>query len=312
MHRLAYSLIAACLLAWSTVSQAAQPALELAYPTRLEEYAQCARLLMSAGDAPVRLEQKVLGPDAVLAPGDAMQFAMTHPSIAIFPAGFLRDDAPGLSEITRPFVFRDLAHFQAFSRSPFFEEEAGKVEDFRPLALVYTGTAYLAGKKPVREPGDFDGLSVNSYISGVKLWKARVGPLAPPPDQAAALKGGILDAVIITPIQAIRTGLSEAAPYYNQIDIQRFFMVLAVNAAAWREMSPPQRQALSAWAKKMANQCSARNFDAETRAIEALKKQGVQIIEPNRQAFDAQRPDPAEGIESDEGKAFIRRIQTIR
>lgn len=296
----------------------AQPVMELLYPPKLEEYAQCARLLASAGDAPVRLEQKVLKLHPILPAVEAVQLAKEQPSIVLAPVGYLSSNgAPGLAAIIRPFVFRDLAHFQAFSRTPLFEEEAGRAENLRPLAVAYAGTAYLAARKPVREPGDLNGLTVNSFMD-LKLWRARGERLRAFPyvkfnaDTASALKHRVIGAAVLTPIEALRFGLSEAASHYNLIDVQRYFIALAVSVSAWREMGHPQRQALSAWAKRMADHCSARNFDAETRAIEALKKQGVTIVEPNHQAFEAERPDAAEDAPSEEAKVFLRKIQAIR
>ncbi|HXG49920.1 MAG TPA: TRAP transporter substrate-binding protein DctP [candidate division Zixibacteria bacterium] len=295
----------------------AEPVMELLYPPKLEEYAQCARLLASAGDAPVRLQQKVLKLHAILPAVEAVRLAKEQPSIVLAPVGYLSSNGtPGLAAIIRPFVFRDLAHFQAFSRSPLFEEEAGRAEDLRPLAVAYAGTAYLAARKPVREPGDLDGLRVNS-IMDLKLWRARGERLRAFPyvyndNLLSALKHGVINAAVFTPIEALRFGLSEVASHYNLIDVQRYFMALAVSVSAWREMGHPQRQALSAWAKRMADRCSARNFDAETRAIEALKKQGVTIVEPNHQAFEAERPDAAEDAPSEEARVFLRKIQAIR
>ncbi|MBI3126696.1 MAG: TRAP transporter substrate-binding protein DctP [Candidatus Tectomicrobia bacterium] len=297
-------LFAVGLTVWAGVSQAAEPPWKILFDVNEEESIQCGKLLESAEGAPVDFR---MDPFASLL--DRMTdggFKRVGPALRISPPGPLVDGAPALSEIGRSFVFRDLAHFRAFSRSALFEEEAGKARGVRPIALAYRGTAYVMSRKPIREPKEMGGLKIEDKYDRDQGWasaKARAG---------GPLKSGQIDAAVLTPIEAVRDGLSDAAPFFNLVAISLRAFVFTVNEPGWQGLNPSQRGALSAWAKRMADQCSARIFEAEKRAIETLKKQGVQIIEPHWQAFESQRPDPTGGMKSEEGKAFIRRIQAIR
>ncbi|HXG49921.1 MAG TPA: TRAP transporter substrate-binding protein DctP [candidate division Zixibacteria bacterium] len=291
--------------AWPAPSRAqAQATLRLSFP-EVAEAVQCARILAAAKDGPYRIEPEGEGvPELTL--------KLNFPELTLIFLGFFnyRSSEDVLQAIQLPFVFRDLGHFQAFARSALLEAEAEKAEGIRPLALIYAGTSYMMGKRPLTSADDlkraskaffhpaFDGRPENT--ERYSRFVSRV-------------KSEIEDAASVTPIQAVRAGLAEVVPYLTRVDIQRYFMALAVNADMWSGMSPDRRQALSAWAKRMADRCSARNFDAETRAIEVLKKQGVRIVEPDEsfRSFWPHWPDPSNGISSEEAKAFIRKIQAI-
>ncbi|MBI3126695.1 MAG: TRAP transporter substrate-binding protein DctP [Candidatus Tectomicrobia bacterium] len=299
-------LLAAVLLA---AAAHAQPALRLGFP-KMDEIAQCGRLLAGAKEGPFRLEPDPLY-QGLLSNGVLAKAQTEGRTLAIALAGFFRLGQTKLGEIARPFIFRDLAHFRAFARSPLFEEEGAKFPGLRPLALAYAGTTYPMSKKPLREPRDMGGLKLGSGGSDLKAWKTyRV--MVPLNRMGGALKSGLVDAVLATPIHAVRLGLADAAPYFNRIEIQHQALAIAVSNDVWDGLAPKERQSLVAWARGMADRCSAQTYEAETRAIEALKKQGVTIVEPNQRAFESQRPDPAEGAGSEEGKAFIRKVQAIR
>jgi TRAP-type C4-dicarboxylate transport system substrate-binding protein len=161
-----------------------------------------------------------------------------------------------------------------------FEEEG-----IRMLGLTGVGFAYFMGSKPIRTQQDWQQL---------KLWTpqndtiaARVFDLAgvdPVPlsigDVFTGLQTGMIDTVANTPAGTV--ALQWHGKVKHMADVPLTFVVayMVLDDRAWKRLSPADQQvvarAFAAAATRM--DANARRDDAA--ALEAMKKQGLQVSTP--------------------------------
>ncbi len=153
------------------------------------------------------------------------------------------------------------------------------------LGVSGVGFAYLMGSKPVRGPADWRGLKLwvpqNDAIAARTFELAGVSTIPLPlGDVFTSLQTGMVDTVANTPSGAVALQWHGKVKHF--VDLPLTFVVgyLVLDDKAWKRLSPADQavvtRAFSAAAARM--DANARRDDAA--ALEAMKKQGLQVETP--------------------------------
>jgi tripartite ATP-independent transporter DctP family solute receptor len=221
-----------------------------------------------------------------------------------------------------PYAFRDQQHFRAFMQSPLFREMLAKAET--EGSFKYVG--YVSDRAPrqlstsktrVTTPADLKGLKIRVPETPTILQVFRAWGAAPTPVAASelylALKQGVVDGQDNGFDAIAQAKYYEVQKYVTKIDYVQSGLMVLVSADRWARLTPGQQKALldgapetEAWASKMTN-------DGAAQSIEVLRKQGMEIIEPDLAPF---RKLAAESLAKFDGdlwsRGLLERIQAVK
>jgi tripartite ATP-independent transporter DctP family solute receptor len=221
-----------------------------------------------------------------------------------------------------PYAFRDQQHFRAFMQSPLFREMLAKAET--EGSFKYVG--YVSDRAPrqlstsktrVTTPADLKGLKIRVPETPTILQVFRAWGAAPTPVAASelylALKQGVVDGQDNGFDAIAQAKYYEVQKYVTKIDYVQSGLMVLVSADRWARLTPTQQKALleaapetEAWASKMTN-------DGAAQSIDVLRKQGMEIIEPDLAPF---RKLAAESLTKFDGdlwaRGLLERIQAVK
>jgi hypothetical protein len=193
-----------------------------------------------------------------------------------------------------PFVFRDPAHFIAFTRSDLYREmklfdQRREVGDYW-IALAYGGFYQLFSRADaMTEPRHF----FNRFVGGgshVQIY-AKFGA-HPSVGSITGFGGDIpimekdahfMSAVEEPLIDAYNDGLDRIAKFVN-LDFSAVNPVLFYLEDA-EKLPTGLRLRVTAWAEAAAAKCSAQNFETEQKTLDRLKAAGLTVVPVHRDAF---------------------------
>lgn len=239
--------------------------------------------------------------------------AMTKVSAAVLE-GF----APEFAVFSLPYLFRDEAH-----RLAVFESEVGRgllreTAPYRFLGLTYYDAgarSYYTTERPVRDPGDLDGLKIRVQESPTAMRMVRAMGGSPTPiswgELYTALQQGVVDGAENNPPSYHLSRHYEVAPYYVLNEHTAVPDVLVVGTPVWGELSDPERRWLAEAAEASFRVQKRLWAEATAEALAAVEAAGVEVIRP---APDAQRAFAArvEGLIADAPPEQRRLVESIR
>jgi TRAP-type transport system periplasmic protein len=221
-----------------------------------------------------------------------------------------------------PYAFRDQQHFRAFMQSSLFKEMLTRVEtdgSFKYVGYVSDRAArqLSTSKTRVTTPADMRGLKVRVPETPTILQVFRAWGAAPTPVAAAelylALKQGVVDGQDNGFDAIAQAKYYEVQKYVTKIDYVQSGLMVLISAGRWGRLPPAQQKALveaasetETWASKMTN-------DGAAQSIELLRKQGMEIIEPDLGPF---KKVASEALAKFDGelwsKGLLDKIQMVR
>jgi TRAP-type C4-dicarboxylate transport system substrate-binding protein len=156
--------------------------------------------------------------------------------------------------LSTPFVFRDRAHLQAFTKDPLFAEMAKGLEDrgikFLPRKFnwIRQMDRGVLSTKPVFVPDDLKGLTLRMYQSEmpIRSWQGLGATLQIMPwsDVYAGLATKTVDALTTVIGASYHNKHVEHAKYFT--NIKEYFQPISpvISMKTWNKLSPAQRDAL--------------------------------------------------------------------
>jgi tripartite ATP-independent transporter DctP family solute receptor len=221
-----------------------------------------------------------------------------------------------------PYAFRDQQHFRAFMQSPIFREMVAKVEaeaSFKYVGYVSDRAArqLSTSKTRVARPEDLKGLKIRVPETVTIMHAFRAWGAAPTPVAAAelylALKQGVVDGQDNGFDAIAQAKYYEVQKYVTKIDYVQSGLMVLISADRWGKLGPAQQKAMTdaaaeteAWASKMTN-------DGAAQSIEFLRKQGMEIIEPDLAPFKKLAAEALAKFEGDLwSKGLLEKIQAVR
>jgi TRAP-type transport system periplasmic protein len=221
-----------------------------------------------------------------------------------------------------PYAFRDQQHFRAFMQSPLFREMIAHTET--DGSFKYVG--YVSDRAPrqlstsktrVVTPADLKGLKIRVPETPTILQVLRAWGAAPTPVAAAelylALKQGVVDGQDNGFDAIAQAKYYEVQKYVTRIDYVQSGLLVLISADRWGRLSPPQQKALvdaaaetETWASKMTN-------DGAVQSVDFLRKQGMEIIEPDLAPFRKLAADALAKFDGDLwSRGLLEKIQAVR
>ncbi len=190
--------------------------------------------------------------------------------LTMFPVIFKH---PAQAAYTWRGLFRDLPEVQA---------EYAK-QNLYCLNRSSMGMYFTISKKPIRKLADLKGMKIRGvpgkYFAEM-LKSAGAIPLATPaPEIYEALMRGVLDAVMINPQSMDAMRLYEVAKYVSMPVGTIVGFHNTINLDLWKGLAPETRDAITQAAFKWGERDLKLQIETSDRAVESLKKKGVQFIE---------------------------------
>jgi TRAP-type transport system periplasmic protein len=193
-----------------------------------------------------------------------------------------------------PYVFRDSAHFRAFTQSPTFRDMLAPVE--REAGFVYVG--YVSDRTPrqlttsnrkVMTPADMKGLKVRvpetpTILEVMKAWGASPTPI-PAAELYLALKQGLVDGQDNGFDSIAGAKLFEVQKYAMRLDYIQSGLVVLIAADKWARLSPAQQKAMTEAATETDKWASKMTWEAAEKSLDVIRKAGMEIVEPDLAAF---------------------------
>jgi tripartite ATP-independent transporter DctP family solute receptor len=228
---------------------------------------------------------------------------------------------PEFAVMDAPYLFRDYDHLMKGAKSDVVKEIGAKLEKNRGVKIltaeIYYGARHLTTRnKPIKTPADLKGMLVRApdqpiYLEAVRAMGATPTPVAFS-DLYMALKQGVVDGQE-NPIPTIYT--------YKYYEAQKYLMltghmlrvnVIGADASWYNKLSADLKQIMDkalGEAVKLNNQLTLKQ---EKDMLEELKKLGMEVVQPDVEAFrEAAKVVPAK-FEDKWGKGTFDRLKAVK
>lgn len=233
--------------------------------------------------------------------------------------GVLENFVPNLKVLGLPFLFRDTQH-----RYDVLEGEVGVEllnasisKRLKGLTFYDAGSRSFYGKRPIRTPEDLDGEKVRVMESqtAINMVKALGGSPTPIAwgELYTALQQGIVDGAENNLPSFYTSRHYEICKYYTMDQHTAVPDELLISTLLWNKLSKQEQQ----WVKEAAQESRVYEkkiwHEAEMEALTKIKEAGVQIIEPDKEAFrELVQPLYQAYEENPEMKKLIEEIQAVK
>jgi len=194
--------------------------------------------------------------------------------------------------LSAPYVFRDLAHTQAFMKSDVFKPGLDKL---RSLGGVILDESWnwkirdprgLISVRPVRTPDDLKGLKLRIWESktAIETWRglgANTAVVARP-EMYLAFKQGIIEAGPETIGIAYDQKNAEVAKFWTRTDDYYQIINIMMNEKKYNSLTAQQREVLHSAARNASVAFQAESTRGFTeKKDKAVKEFGVTVLEPD-------------------------------
>jgi tripartite ATP-independent transporter DctP family solute receptor len=191
-----------------------------------------------------------------------------------------------------PFMFRDLAHWQAFRESDLFREMADGYEaetGHHVVTLTYYGARHVTSNKPILEPADMEGLKIRVPNAPLyTMFPEAVGANATPMAFAEvylALQQGVVDAQE-NPLPTIQfKKFYEVQSDINLTGHITDALLTIISGNTMASLDEADRETLIQVLYEAAENCSEEIVQAEQDLVGWFREQGVNVNEVDRVPF---------------------------
>jgi tripartite ATP-independent transporter DctP family solute receptor len=191
-----------------------------------------------------------------------------------------------------PFMLRDFEHWKAYRASKLFAELARGYEDkarHKIVALTYYGQRHVTANKPVRIPEDMKGMRLRVPPAPLfQMFTKSVGAKATPiafSDVYTALQQGLVDGQG-NPLPTIMAKkFYEVQSHVVLTGHITESMVTVIGSHLWNKLTPDDQKLFADTLTEAAAKATEAIEASERVLAGALKKLGMTVIEPDREAF---------------------------
>lgn len=208
--------------------------------------------------------------------------------------GFFGSWVPEMGALEIGYLFKDRAHsFRAFD-GPLGEEVATRVEEHGVELLGYfeAGMRHLTNsKKPVAGPDDLAGLKIRTpkstyHLKTLEMMGANATPMAFN-ELYTAMEQGVVDGQENPLSNIYNAKFSEVNDYLSLTGHLHLTHMVLYSAELWKELTPEQQEIIRSSVLDAAKVERAKVASDDASLLEELKKEGMQVTEPDREAFAA-------------------------
>lgn len=201
-----------------------------------------------------------------------------------FTSGTMAEVYPDAQIYSLPFLLRNKAEVDAI-RAQFDQEifDGLEAKGIVPLGLATGGFAYLMSQEPIRNMADINGKKL-WLPKGDKLVEAAIDeiggngvPLSLG-DVYTGLQTGLVDTVGTSPAGAIALQWYTQVKYITDYPLGYLAGWLAVDAKAWKKVSPADQKVVRAVWEKVYADIDADGWASGENARQALVNQGIEFV----------------------------------
>jgi tripartite ATP-independent transporter DctP family solute receptor len=193
-----------------------------------------------------------------------------------------------------PYMFRDFAHWEAYSKSDLFKELADgydKVTGNKIVALTYYGARHTTANKAINKPDDMKGMKLRIPQAPLYQMYARaVGANATPiafAEVYLALQNKTVDGQE-NPLPTIQAKkFYEVQTHINLTEHMLDNLVTVIGGPLWRKLNADERKSFEEVFKQAAEKASAEIRKSELTLADWFKAQGKTVVTPDKAAFIA-------------------------
>lgn len=232
--------------------------------------------------------------------------------------GVLENFVPSLQVFGLPFLFRDREHRFEVLEGEIGEYFLNKSLDKRLKGLTFydAGSRSFYSKTPIENPDDLKGLKLRVMESNTAMNMVKHLGGSPTPiawgELYTALQQGIVDGAENNLPSFYLSRHYEVCKYFVTDEHTALPDELLVSTLVWNSLSSQEQQ----WLKEAAMESSEHQKElwreAELEALEEIKKAGVEVSYPDKEAFREKVQPMYESFSRDpEMKKIIEAIQAI-
>ena len=219
-----------------------------------------------------------------------------------------------------PYMFRDFAHWKAFSTSPFFEELSKGYEQKsggnKVVAIEYYGELHVTSNKAINKPEDMKALKIRVPDAPLYTMFPRAVGANPTPIAFAevylALQSGTVDAQE-NPLPTI-----DAKKFY---EVQKFIVLTGhitdalltiVAGGTWSKLSDADKKVFEEVLREAAAKATGEIVDAEKKLVGEFEKRGKSVTKVNRGPFREATSKLHNGPDATWDKPTYDKLQAIK
>lgn len=162
---------------------------------------------------------------------------------------------------------------------------------FVTFGLAEGGFAYIMSAQPIGTVADLRQRKIwipdndPAILEGVKAFDISPIPLSIA-DVRAGLQTGLIDTVATSPIGAVALQWHTQVKYLTDLPFLYIYAVLAIDKKAFSEISPEDQPVVREIMGRVFHEIDRQNRSDNIKALEALKNQGIQFVQPPAEALD--------------------------
>ncbi|MDY0092772.1 MAG: sialic acid TRAP transporter substrate-binding protein SiaP [Candidatus Vecturithrix sp.] len=218
-----------------------------------------------------------------------------------------------------PFVFRGYEHAMQVMQSEVGQELWGELENktgMKNLTTLYYGTRYVTSKKPIKTPEDMKGMKLRAPDMPLSVANAKAMGANPTPmalsEVYLALQQGVVDGQE-NPVPTIYTQKFHEVQDYIILTGHVVQLTPVFIAKKKFEALPEDFQkALIESVNSIAPEINQDVLNYEKEKLEEMKTSGMNVIEPDVEAFRQATMSVIKEFEETWGKGLYEKIQAIQ
>lgn len=245
------------------------------------------------------LEQKAPGaftvtvfPQAQLGSEREMQEQLTTGTLEMTITGVLAIYEPKITLLELPFLFRDREHIQKAQSSEAVDALFSTLPDkgIRMVGFLENGFRHITNNtRPINEPKDVSGMKIRTpeNLAQIETFKTLGASPTPMPfsELYAALRQGVVDGQE-NPLQGINDGkLFEVQKHLAMTGHIYNSAYVIVSESFYQSLKPEERKAVEEALKEATDWQFNYLAERDGELLEALKDGGMEVTQPDRDAF---------------------------
>jgi tripartite ATP-independent transporter DctP family solute receptor len=232
--------------------------------------------------------------------------------------GVMENFAPKMKVLGLPFLFRDRTHSFEVLDGPIGKEilDDGKKYLLKGLGYYDAGSrSFYTKDKMIHSPEDLKGMKIRVMESITAMDMVRSLGGSPTPiswgELYTALQQGVVDGAENNPPSFYLSGHFEVCKYYALNEHTFLPDVVVISKGTWESLNDQERLWLEEAMKRSVAYQRILWQESEQQALDALLEEGVEIIRPNKQAFQAKVQGVYEQYKGTELYRLIEEIQNF-
>lgn len=232
-------------------------------------------------------------------------------------AGVMENFAPKMKIFGLPFLFRDRAHSFKVLDGPIGQQllDDGEKYWLKGLAYYDAGSrSFYTKEKPINSPEDLNGLKIRvmESVSAMNMVNSLGGSATPISwgELYTSLQQGVVDGAENNPPSFYLSRHYEVCKYYTLDEHTVLPDVLISGTHLWNKLSDQEKEWLQEAVDGSVEYQRKLWAEAETEALNAIKKAGVEVIIPDKTLFSKKVENLYEDYKNDQEIHTL--IQQIR